>query len=133
MNTNKRCIIIVDDYDDQLEMMKTAIEQKTDFDVQTASSGRELINLLVEGRCLSAIILDVNLPGELGTTLAREIKEARPNTPIAFLTAYTHSAAINADALRMGIPVWDKVEMSDLTHLIESIERLAQNNAHLRV
>lgn len=116
-------IIIVDDIPDNLELLKMALEMNG-FEVCAALSARDLITHLLNGHW-DAILLDVNLPDELGTETAKRIRSNHPEIPIAFLTAYSSSEALKSVAGKLGIPIWDRVDMTDVKKLVESIGQLA--------
>ncbi len=51
---------------------------------------------------------------------------------MAFLTAYTPRDTINADAERMGVPVWDRFDYADIPHLIKALDGLIKGDvAHV--
>jgi DNA-binding response OmpR family regulator len=77
-------IVIVDD-EAELRAMVAEYLQRHGFVVRIASSGRELDALLAE-RPADLLVLDVNMPGEDGLTIARRIRAAG-STPILMLTA----------------------------------------------
>lgn len=118
-----RRVIIVDDIPDQLELFKTHLEVNG-FEVCLASSGRELINCLLDGEW-DAILMDVNLPGEMGTHLAERVRREHPTVPIAYLTAYVQAPTLMKIAERQGIPVLDRFEMAQSGKLVEFLDKFA--------
>ncbi len=127
-NSERRLrVILVDDVDFVLEIFSMALKLGG-FDVCCARTGRELLLCLIEAKA-DAILLDVNLPGEYGVEVARNLAAGYPDTPVAFLTAHTHSESLKSAAKRMAIPVWDKVEMSDFDKLKGSILNLVGTRA----
>ncbi len=117
-------VLIVDDSDDQLERVRLGLEAMGNFEVETARTGRELLTKIIENDW-AAILLDVNLLGELGTELARKVLEENPKQPMAFLTAYG-GERIRDSARMLGVPVWDKVEMTDIPLLIQKLNEITR-------
>lgn len=119
----KRRVIIVDDIPDQLELFRTHLELNG-FEVCLASSGRELIKCLLNG-VWDAILMDVNLPGEMGTHLAERVRREHPGVPIAYLTAYVQAPTLVKIAKQQGIPVLDRFEMAQSGKLVEFLDKFA--------
>jgi CheY-like chemotaxis protein len=117
-------VILVDDYEDNLVLYKKRIELDTDYRVLTASTGRQLFDLIRQHSGIAAILLDINLPGELGTRLAAEVKQQRPGMPVALVTAYVLTSAMKEDAKAAGVPVWDKLEIANAHELSDRLEKL---------
>jgi len=84
----KWLVLVVEDDPDLLELM-TRVLEKDDFEVMTATDGREGL-LLASGRPRpNLIISDIMMPDMDGLEMVRELKDD-PNTkptPVIFLTA----------------------------------------------
>jgi PAS domain S-box-containing protein len=80
-------ILLVDDHLQNLEAL-SAILQKSEYNLITATSGEQALGLLLEQE-FAVILLDVMMPGLDGFELARIIKkrEKNRNLPIIFVTA----------------------------------------------
>jgi DNA-binding response OmpR family regulator len=80
-------ILVVDDDENILRLEKTILEQRG-FDVTTAGSGTQALELAGEGR-FDLILLDVMMPELDGFAVCRKLKEdARlKDIPVIFLTA----------------------------------------------
>jgi DNA-binding NtrC family response regulator len=119
-------VIIVDDYEDALAMLKKRVELDTDFRVLTATTGRQLFELIFQHRKVAAVLLDINLPGDLGTDIAKEIRRQRPGLPVALVTAYVPTRAMQDDAEAAGAPIWDKVEIAGAHELVTRLQELTR-------
>lgn len=81
-------ILIVDDDDSILTIIKMALEFTSGWDVTTIASATKAI-ALVESECSDAIVLDVMMP-ELNGSEVFQLLRSKPktqNVPIIFLTA----------------------------------------------
>ncbi|WP_085580724.1 MULTISPECIES: bifunctional diguanylate cyclase/phosphodiesterase [unclassified Pseudomonas] len=84
-------LLIVDDYPENLISMR-ALLQRQDWQVMTAASGFEALNLLLE-HDIDLVLLDVQMPGMDGFEVARLMRGSQRTrlTPIIFLTANEQS------------------------------------------
>lgn len=95
-------ILLVDDEQDILEFISYNLK-KEDFDVATATNGKEAVEMARNGN-FDLIILDVMMPGMDGVETCHQIREipALKDTLIAFLTArgedYSQIAGFDAGA-----------------------------------
>lgn len=80
----KAHIIVVDDEPDLREMVGEYLTEQG-FDVSLAQSGKELRAIMAK-RLANLVVLDINMPGEDGLTLARYLRE-HYTTGIIMLTA----------------------------------------------
>ena len=88
-----RRILIVDDEDDIREVAQVSLELVGQYEVLTASSGRDGLRLARQEQS-DAILLDVMMPDMDGPATLAELR-ADPVTrdvPVVFLTARTQSA-----------------------------------------
>jgi two-component system, response regulator YesN len=83
-------ILVVDDEIDFREELKDCLEN---YEIM------EAIKLLRHANEIALVILDVNLPGIIGTEVLREIKKTDPNLGIIILTGYS-SKDVAIDALK---------------------------------
>ena len=80
-----RRIVVVDDDDGVREMVAEYLSHHG-YNVRAANGGSELDQLLaVDGADL--VLLDVNMPGEDGLSIARRLRRANPDLSIVMLTA----------------------------------------------
>lgn len=84
-------LLIVDDYPENLISMR-ALLQRQDWQVMTAASGFEALNLLLEHE-VDLVLLDVQMPDMDGFEVARLMRGSQRThlTPIIFLTANEQS------------------------------------------
>jgi len=84
-------LLIVDDYPENLVSMR-ALLQRQDWQVMTAASGLEALNLLLE-HDVDLVLLDVQMPDMDGFEVARLMRGSQRTqlTPIIFLTANEQS------------------------------------------
>ena len=57
---------------------------------------------------LDLLVTDVGLPGMNGRQLAELVRQARPGTPVLFMTGYAHNAAVGGEDLEPGMSLIDK-------------------------
>jgi two-component system OmpR family response regulator len=80
----RHTLLIVDD-DREIRSLLAEQLEKVGYAVHTAANGTEMFAVL-NGAAIDLIILDLNLPGEDGLSLCREMRSRR-NLPIIMLTA----------------------------------------------
>jgi DNA-binding response OmpR family regulator len=87
MADKRKRILAVDDDAPALAALKANLSQRG-YDVQTASSGEDAIEL-IDRESYDLFILDVNMPGVNGLEVCKHIRqnEKTQNTPVIFLTA----------------------------------------------
>ncbi len=81
---NTPVILIVDD-DHDINALLSDYLQRNGYQTRTAGDGKGMATQLEQGR-VDLIVLDLNLPGEDGLTLCRNLR-ASSNTPVIMLTA----------------------------------------------
>lgn len=97
---NKFSILIVDDEENMLKMLKTFFEEK-EFKCYTAKNGREALEV-VEANKIDLVITDMKMPEMDGLELLRVIKEKYNNISAVIMTGfaeeYTTTEALNLGA-----------------------------------
>lgn len=103
MCNKAHAVLYIDDDPDHLAMVQMLLETRlnTLVDVATTSGGAEQ---MLNSRCYDLVITDVNLVGELGTTIAERLREAQPAQPVLLVTEYMHPGIIE-DAGQIGLTV----------------------------
>jgi len=86
-------LLVVDDHAIVRSGIRRLLGERTDIQVLEAASGEEAMDV-VQGRPLSLIVLDLNLPGLGGLELLRRLVRAAPKVPI--LVFSQHAEAIYA-------------------------------------
>ena len=98
-------IAICDDETKILDMVSSHINKyskengKSEFEILTFNSARTLLNCIDNGDTFDIFFLDVYIGDEMGTTLARKIREKNIESPIIFLTTSIEHAP---ESLEMG-------------------------------
>jgi len=82
----KMKMMLVDDEERFLSTTRKLLEKK-DFDVLTATSGADALELLRTNR-MHVVILDVKMPGMDGVATLREIKRRFPMAEVIMLTGH---------------------------------------------
>ena len=88
MTTRKKRILAVDDDSTALGALRQILAQKG-YEVNTASSGQDALELLAADAAFDLVILDVAMPGMNGYEVCRAIRadERTQEIPVIFLTA----------------------------------------------
>lgn len=91
-------ILIVEDERNIRESIDTALRDK--YDVKTASSGNEALNLISKEQ-FDLLITDIRMPGISGLELLKEYKKLYPENPVIVITAFT-SIQSAVEAMKSG-------------------------------
>ncbi|CAN5848984.1 hypothetical protein BH23THE1_BH23THE1_29800 [soil metagenome] len=119
-------IMVVDDEKDILRVIKRDLEITNEFQVEVFSSGHDALSSFKNHELgyYDVIITDIRMPRMNGFELYRHIKEMRPDTKIAFITAFE----INRDEFTKVLPSIDvkdfiikPIDMNDLIFKIKSM------------
>jgi DNA-binding response OmpR family regulator len=89
--------------DDEIEFIATISERLSSRGIQarTAASGEEAL-VLIEAEPPDVIVLDVMLPGTLGTELLKLIKQEHPAIPVILLTGGDVTTRERMEGMRLG-------------------------------
>lgn len=97
---NKFRILIVDDEENMLKMLKTFFEEK-EYSCFTASNGKEALGI-IENNEIDLVITDMKMPVMDGLELLRIIKEKHDSISAVIMTGfaeeYTTTEALNLGA-----------------------------------
>jgi Response regulator containing CheY-like receiver, AAA-type ATPase, and DNA-binding domains len=85
--TRKRRVIIAEDDDAMRKVVRELIEG-LGVDVEEASSGADLIELLVDEKPIDLFITDIRMPWMTGLQIALSVRNAGLNMPILVITAF---------------------------------------------
>ena len=92
----KRTILIVDDEQDMLQLLKRSLEPELDCRVEAALSGESALKMLSEN-AYDMVLADIKMPGMDGLELLELIKRSNPDQTVVMMTAYgTIDAAVEA-------------------------------------
>jgi signal transduction histidine kinase/CheY-like chemotaxis protein len=85
--------LVVDD-EPSVRHVATRMLVSMGFEVETAASGPEAIDLLQERpEAFSVVLLDLTMPGSRGDETYRELSAVRPGLPIILMSGYSHQEA----------------------------------------
>ncbi len=83
----KSTILIVDDEQDMLDLLKRSLEPDLNCRVETAPSGEAALKRLAEGS-FDLVLADIKMPGMDGLELLEIVKRKNPEQTIVMMTAY---------------------------------------------
>jgi DNA-binding NtrC family response regulator len=83
----KRSILIVDDEQDMLDLLRRSLEPDLDCRVEPASSGKEALKRLA-GESFDLVLADIKMPGMDGLELLEIIKRKNPEQTVVMMTAF---------------------------------------------
>ncbi|RPI01778.1 MAG: sigma-54-dependent Fis family transcriptional regulator [Ignavibacteriae bacterium] len=81
----KHRVLVVDDEESITYLVKTELEDLPEFEVDTALSGSDAINL-IQSKVYDVVLLDVKMPRIGGVEVLKYIKEHAPTTQVIILT-----------------------------------------------
>jgi len=84
--SEKQPILLVDDDQEFRKAMKKLFE-KSGYNVTTAADGREALEILSK-ETFDLVISDLRMPNLNGMELMEQMKKAKMDVPIIFITAY---------------------------------------------
>lgn len=125
-STVMRRILIVDDEESVLLVLREGLETIPNCIIRTATNGEKALELL-EQESFDLLITDYKMPGTDGMTLATRVRQFHPQITIILITAYS-SDELREQAARIAIRhVLDKpVRLSEVRSL--AAKALAQPN-----
>jgi CheY-like chemotaxis protein len=80
--------------------------------------------VFLNSRCYDLVILDVNLPGELGTDIAEKILQADPGQPIYLMSEYTGAVKDDADRVGLALHPHPKFSQRDPAEFLADVKLL---------
>ena len=118
----KRSILIVDDEDSVLQTLRMVFEREG-YDVSTASSCREALQVLGNGKSFDAVITDLNMEAEdVGLEVARAAVKRKPKPAVVICTGFA-SLDNSKESLKLGVDYMAHKPV-ELTALISALNRL---------
>ena len=114
-------LLIVDDETNIRETLKDIFESHDGYNVYTASSGKEAIELVKERFC-NIILMDVKMPGMNGVEAFREIKKLSPASEVIMMTGYSVDKLLE-EALANGAyaVIYKPINIPKLNMIIEGV------------
>ena len=94
-------ILVIDDEVDMLFLLRTIIEDNTDYEVETTNSPSEGIKLMKE-MDFQLVVTDLKMPGLDGMDLFDEFRDINSEVPVIIITAYGSLETAN-EALKKGV------------------------------
>ncbi len=92
----KRSILIVDDEQDMLDLLKRSLEPDLDCQVVTATSGENALKRLATD-AFDLVLADIKMPGMDGLELLEIVKRDNPQQTVVMMTAFGQiDTAVNA-------------------------------------
>jgi len=82
-------LLIVDDEQDMLQLLRRSLESELDCKVQTASSGEKALQLL-DADIFDLVLADIKMPGMNGLELLESIKKDTSDLTVVMMTAFGH-------------------------------------------
>ncbi|MBW1802718.1 MAG: response regulator [Deltaproteobacteria bacterium] len=109
-------ILVIDDDHHILDLLNLILT-RSGYDVKTANSGLEGIQLLNGRHCFSLVITDIRMPGADGNQVARSIKthQKKNDIPVIAISAYPDDAEreLFHSILQKPFKIKDLIEMVD--------------------
>ncbi|MFH0822925.1 MAG: sigma-54 dependent transcriptional regulator, partial [Pseudomonadota bacterium] len=124
MQSPRSRLLIVDDEEDMLRLLKRSLSADLDCDVEIASKASYALKLL-EGPPFDVVLTDVRMPGIDGMELLERAKKGRPDLTVVMMTAYG-SIDLAVRAIKLGAYdfITKPFEHDKLVHLMEkALER----------
>jgi DNA-binding response OmpR family regulator len=85
-------ILVVDDDEDILHVIKHILTSKG-FDIQTHSTGLNVPDIVTRYNP-DLVLLDIRLPGKLGTEVCKDLKQLHNDLPIILFSAHAEEGNI---------------------------------------
>jgi CheY-like chemotaxis protein len=124
-------ILIVDDEEAILETMAFTFED--DYDVLTATSARQALEILAQRGPIAVVVTDQRMPEMTGVEFLAQVCERHPNTTRIILTGYADGEAM-VRAINEGhvyayvTKPWEPEELKQLVHRAVEVHRLRVRN-----
>jgi DNA-binding NtrC family response regulator len=98
----KRSILIVDDEESVLQTLRMVLESEG-YEVSTARSCHEALQVLSNGKSFDAVITDLNMESEdVGLEVARAAVKRKPKPAVVICTGFA-SLDNSKESLKMGV------------------------------
>jgi CheY-like chemotaxis protein len=94
INLEGKTILVVDDVDVNIELIKEILEG-TNITILDAHNGQQAINSCVQFKNIDIVLMDIQMPIMNGYEATRQIKKIRPGLPIIAQTAYAFAEDVS--------------------------------------
>lgn len=114
-------LLVVEDEPDVLSLISTMLSREG-FQVRTAKSGEEALKIFEFDSGFDLLLTDIVMPGSLmGTALAKELRQRRPDLPVVFMSGYPREATVHGNGLRPeDIRLTKPVQRADLIRAVRT-------------
>jgi CheY-like chemotaxis protein len=114
----QRIVLCADDEIEELTARKMVLES-AGFKVLVARNGKDALDVF-RSTAVAAVVLDYFMPGMTGLSVAREMKELRPEVPLVMLSGF---ASLPGETIGV-VDAW--VQKRDVEVLLRELEKLIQ-------
>jgi CheY-like chemotaxis protein len=114
----RRIVLCADDEIEELTARKMVLES-AGFKVLVARNGKDALDVF-RSTAVDAVVLDYFMPGMTGLSVAREMKELRPEVPLVMLSGF---ASLPGETIGV-VDAW--VQKRDVEVLLRELEKLIQ-------
>jgi CheY-like chemotaxis protein len=122
-NLGRKTVLCAEDDEEQLTSRKMVFES-AGFDVLLARSGAEALQLF-QAHSVDAVVLDYWMPRMKGLSVAREMKQLRPNIPILVLSGFS---SLPDETIGI-VDTWLQKRDVEPGELLAEVNRLMEKNA----
>ena len=123
----KARLLIVDDEEDMLKLLKRSLSVDLSCEIETASNAFQALALL-EGGPFDVVLADIRMPGMGGMEVLKNIKEKNRAAGVIMLSAYGDPETVN-EALRLGADALCVTAFPGSRHEEATLETLAREVA----
>lgn len=120
----QKTILCVEDEEQQLKLRKILFED-AGFEVLVAQTGNQALDLF-RNHAVDGVVLDYWMAGMNGLAVAREMKRARPGTPIIVVSGFT---SLPGETIGL-VDAWfqkSKIEPEDLVREVKHLVSFPQH------
>ena len=122
-------VLIVDDEQDMLQLLRRSLESELDCKVQTAPSAEKALQLL-DADIFDLVLADIKMPGMNGLDLLQSIKKDTPDLTVVMMTAFGH-VEMAVEAMKRG--AYDFVTKPfELDSLVLRLEKALERSRLIR-
>ncbi len=122
-------LLIVDDEQDMLQLLRRSLEPELSCKVQTAASAEQALQLLA-GNIFDLVLADIKMPGMNGLQLLELIKKDKPELTVVMMTAFGH-IEMAVQAMKRG--AYDFITKPfDLDALVLRLEKALERSRLIR-
>jgi PAS domain S-box-containing protein len=115
-------VLVVEDEEGVRDIV-CRILRRAGYEVQAAPDPAEALRMVREGAVdMDVLVTDIIMPGMSGTQLAAELRRARPDLPVLFMSGYTSGPAPGGQELPSDAPLLHKPFQTD--HLLNALHRV---------